>query len=476
MRFIQSVRVWNGPGNSGFFLFGLLALSVFVGIGSCRPERFVANAGLEIRCETDTILFDTLLVGAGSITKRFKIYNDEGRNILIDEVYLAGRKLSGASAYRININGSPANALNAVELRARDSLYVFVEVTIDPNQQTTPFLVTDSVVFRSGDRSKAVQLVAYGQNAVFYNEEILDCNTVWDNTLPIVVYNSVLVDTGCTLSIREGTRIYFNKNSTLFVLGTLRIEGTPANPVRMRGDRLDPLYRDLAGGWNGIHLLKGSIGHRIENLDLRNGTIGLRVDSLPADADSVNLIINKTRIHNCAVVGLLAYTARIDAYNTLISNCGLYNFLGDYGGRYRFRHCTFVHLNSGFQRGYPVFGLSNRDYNNSPSPTQLELENSLVWGSRTNELVFDSSGSGTIETHLSHCILQSETQRPGVALGYSNPKFKNPSENDFSIDTLSPAFRRGIDLRAVYGGRLLTDLIDKPRAISPTLGALERIE
>ncbi|MFZ9939690.1 MAG: hypothetical protein ACO3GN_05310 [Bacteroidia bacterium] len=458
------------------FLIGLLVMYVFLGIGGCRPERFVANAGLEIRSETDTVLFDTLLVGAGSITKRFKVYNDEGRNILIDEVYLAGRKLSGSSAYRLNINGNPANALTGVELRARDSIYVFVEVTIDPNQQSTPFLVTDSIVFRSGDRTRTVQLVAYGQNAVFYNEEVLDCQTVWDNTLPIVVYNSVLVDSGCTLTIREGTRVYFNKNSTLYVLGTLRVEGTAANPVQMRGDRLDPLYRDLAGGWNGIHLLRGSTGHRIENLDLRNGTIGIRVDSLPANTDSVNLIIDKTRIHNCAVVGLLAYTARIDAYNTLVSNCGLYNFLGDYGGRYRFRHCTFVHLNSGFQRGYPVFGLSNRDYNQTASPTYLELENSLVWGGRSNELVFDSSGSGRIETNLRHCIIQSETPRPGVQLGYANPKFKNPSENDFSIDTLSPAFQRGIDLRGLYGGRLETDLVDRQRASIPTLGALERIE
>ncbi|MBM3918419.1 MAG: hypothetical protein FJ344_02790 [Sphingomonadales bacterium] len=476
MKFFRLFSVWYHPNYTGFFLAGLLVSSVFLGIGGCRPERFVANAGLELRCETDTVLFDTLLVQAGSITKRFKVYNDEGRNILIDEVYLAGRKLSGTSAYRININGSPVNALTEVELRARDSIYIFVEVTIDPNQQNTPFLVTDSVVLRSGNRTKAVQLVAYGQNAVFFNDSVLDCNLVWDNTLPIVVYNSVLVDSGCTLTIREGTRVYFNKNSSLFVLGTLRVEGTPANPVRMRGDRLDPLYRDLAGGWNGIHLLRGSIGHRIENLDLRNGTIGIRVDSLPADADSLNLIINKMRIHNCAVVGLLGYTARIDAYNMLISNCGLYNFLGDYGGTYRFRHCTFVHLNSGFQRGYPVFGLSNRDYNNSPSPTRLELENSLVWGGRSNELVLDSSGNGSINTYLSHCIIQSEIQRPGVQLGYSNPKFKNPSDNDFSIDTLSPAFQRGVDLRGLHGGRLMTDLIDRPRAQSPTLGALERIE
>jgi hypothetical protein len=476
MRSFSSAFAQIFPKNAAFYLFGAAIIIVFLGVGGCRPERFVANADLELRCETDTVLFDTLLVGAGSITKRFKIYNDEGRNVLIDEVYLAGRKQSGGSAYRININGNPANALTEVELRARDSLYIFVEVTIDPSQQNTPFLVTDSVVFRSGNRTKAVQLVAYGQNAVFFNEEVLDCNMVWDNTLPIVVYNSVLVDSGCTLTIREGTRVYFNKNSSLFVLGTLRIEGTPAQPVRMRGDRLDPLYRDLAGGWNGIHLLRGSTGHRIENLDLRNGTIGIRVDSLPADADSVNVIINKTRIHNCAVVGLLAYTAQIDAYNMLISNCGLYNFLGDYGGRYRFRHCTFVHLNSGFQRGYPVFGLSNRDYNNSPSPTHLELENSLVWGSRSNELVLDSSGSGTITTLLSYSIIQSETQRPGVQLLYTNPKFKNPSDNDFSIDTLSPAFQRGIDLRGLYGGRLQTDLIDQARASNPTLGALERIE
>ncbi|MBM3410735.1 MAG: hypothetical protein FJY18_03780, partial [Bacteroidetes bacterium] len=155
MRLFSSAFAQISPKNAAFHLFGAAIIIVFLGVGGCRPERFVANADLELRCETDTVLFDTLLVGAGSITKRFKIYNDEGRNILIDEVYLAGRKQSGGSAYRININGIPANALTEVELRARDSLYIFVEVTIDPNQQNTPFLVTDSVVFRSGNRTKA---------------------------------------------------------------------------------------------------------------------------------------------------------------------------------------------------------------------------------------------------------------------------------------------------------------------------------
>jgi hypothetical protein len=61
-------------------------------------------------------------------------------------------------------------------------------------------------------------------------------------------------------------------------------------------------------------------------------------------------------------------------------------------------------------------------------------------------------------------------------LGYANPKFKNPAENDFSIDTLSPAFRSGADLRLLYGGRLNSDLFDRPRSTTPTLGAQERIE
>lgn len=454
-----------------------LVLLLAATLSSCRQDRFTPNANVDLRFETDTLLFDTVFVTAGSITKRFKVYNPTNQNIAIDEVYLAGRRFTGNSPYRININGIPTNNLAGVELLAGDSMYVFVEVTIDPNSSNTPFIVTDSVIFRSGNRIGKVLLAAYGQNAVFYNGEILPCNTVWTADKPIVVYNSVLVDSACQLTILPGAKVYFNKNSTLFVQGSLRVLGLPQQPVVFRGDRLDPFYRDLAGAWNGIHFLVGSTNNEIRSAEMYNGNIAIRVDSLPADGSaSPNLILNRVRIDNFAIVGLLGFTARIEAYNTLISNCGLYNFLGDFGGEYTFRHATLVNFSTGFSRGFPLFALTNRDLNGRPNTARLVMQNSIVWGSRQEEFALDTTRATGFTAELSHTTLRSQrTQLVGTALQFADPRFKNVGEKNFEIDTLSPAFRAGANLIPLYP-RLQTDLLGRSRAAQPTLGALERIE
>ncbi len=454
-----------------------LVLLLAATLSSCRQDRFTPNANVDLRFETDTLLFDTVFVTAGSITKRFKVYNPTNQNIAIDEVYLAGRRFTGNSPYRININGIPTNNLAGVELLAGDSMYVFVEVTIDPNSSNTPFIVTDSVIFRSGNRIGKVLLAAYGQNAVFYNGEILPCNTVWTADKPIVVYNSVLVDSACQLTILPGAKVYFNKNSTLFVQGSLRVLGLPQQPVVFRGDRLDPFYRDLAGAWNGIHFLVGSTNNEIRSAEMYNGNIAIRVDSLPADGSaSPNLILNRVRIDNFAIVGLLGFTARIEAYNTLISNCGLYNFLGDFGGEYTFRHATLVNFSTGFSRGFPLFALTNRDLNGRPNVARLVMQNSIVWGSRQEEFALDTTRATGFTVELSHTTLRSQrTQLVGTALQFTDPRFKNVGEKNFEIDTLSPAFRAGANLIPLYP-RLQTDLLGRSRAAQPTLGALERIE
>ncbi len=458
-----------------FWLFGLLLL-LATSLVSCRQDKFTPNANIDLRFETDSVIFDTVFVARGSITKRFKVFNPSNDNILIDEVYLGGRRFTGSSPYRLNINGIPANEIEGVELRANDSLYIFVEVTIDPNSVDLPFLVADSVVFKSGNRTGQVQLVSFGQNALFLGGEVIACNSIWTSQLPIVIYQSVLVDSLCKLTVQPGARIYFAKNATLFVLGTLEINGSTVDPVLMQGDRLDPFYRDLAGAWNGIHFLVGSTNNILRNTILRNGNIALRVDSLPVSGTAPNLRLRQVEIDNFAVVGLLGYTARIDAENVLISNCGLYNFLGDFGGDYRFRHATFANFSSGFSRSFPMFALTNRDLGGQTNAVNLELTNSIVWGSRQEEFLLDTSGNGAFEANLSHTILRTTRPQPiGTNLLYLNPRFRSTVDKDFSIDTLSPAYQAGLNLIPQFPS-LSTDLLGNPRSILPTLGALERIE
>lgn len=464
--------------DSARYRLGTLLGLAFLLLWGCRPEPFRGGLNIDLAYETDTLLFDTVLVQAGSITKRFKVYNPSNQDLLVDRIVLGSSSLGSgpSSGFRLNINGLPANQAQNLRLAAGDSLYIFAEVTVNPNDSTTPYLVTDSVLFFTGQKVGKVILSAYGQNARFYRDSILG-TTVWTKDLPVVIYNSVLVDSQATLWIQPGTKIYFNAGSTLFVYGTVRAQGTAQEPITMQGDRLDPFYRDLAGAWNGIHFLRGSVQNFLRHVHLRNGSVGIRVDSLPATGTLPNLRLESVWVDHCAQAGLYGNTAYIEGDNVLVSNCGLFNFLGDYGGIYRFRHSTFVHLQSEFTRAYPLMVLSNRNLTNPTriNNASLELTNCLVWGGTDEELAMDSSGNGLLTYQLDRCILKSLRGWSGTGLLYQNPRFKNPGNRDYTLDTLSPAFRAGVDLRSLHPV-LQWDLKGQPRSATPSLGCLERIE
>lgn len=461
-------------------MFLLLTTCVFF---SCKKQEFILNSGIKLEFSTDTILFDTVFVTAGSITKRVKIFNRSKQNILINEIYLGGKRINGKSAYRLNINGFAQNQVEEIELAAEDSLYIFAEVTINPNQDSLPFIVSDSIVFNTGNNKiQKVYLDAYGQNAIFYNNEQLPCNTVWDNALPIVVYNSVLVPGNCDLTIRAGTNIYFNSGSFLFVQGTLKVEGNVDNPVTFQGDRLDEFYKDVAGGWGGIHFLRNSINNEINFAEIKNALIGIRVDSLSNNA-LPNLRIQNTIISNMVLVGLLGYTAEIDAQNLLITDCGRFTFAGLLGGKYDLRHCTISNLSFEFSRNEPSFVVSNADLlddeDNFIRSNDLDatITNCILWGDRDEEIILDNSGRGAYSVVLSHNLVKTQEVSlfDNSHIINRDPKFKNAREFDYQIDTLSPIFRKGIDLIPMFPS-LAKDLGNQNRAVPPTIGCFERIE
>ena len=186
---------------------------------SCRRLSFIDDADAQLKFSADTVKFDTVFTTVGSATRSFKIYNTYNQQLRISEISLAGGE---GSIFRMNVDGFPGDVFSDIEIPANDSIYIFVEVTVDPDGEPLPFIVEDSIRFVTNNNEQFVQLVAWGQNAHFFDGAIL-CDEVWENDLPYVIYNSLLVDTLCSLTIREGCRIYMHGGSSFFVLGTLFI-------------------------------------------------------------------------------------------------------------------------------------------------------------------------------------------------------------------------------------------------------------
>ena len=109
---------------------------------SCRKNNFITDNTAKLEFSVDTVTFDTIFSSIGSTTKKLLVYNRHDLPISISSINLAGGQ---NSKYRLNIDGMPIASVKDYELAANDSMYIFVEVTIDPGNDE--MIEQDSIVF-----------------------------------------------------------------------------------------------------------------------------------------------------------------------------------------------------------------------------------------------------------------------------------------------------------------------------------------
>ena len=224
-----------------FLFFTLLGLILV----ACKKEEIIKDTSAKLTFSADTVFFDTVLANTGSVTQRFKIYNPNDRPIVIQDLYLG----SGSSSfYRLNVDGIEGNQQSDIKLEAKDSIYVFVEVTIDPDNNQNPFIIADSVMCITNGNVQNVKLVAYGQNVHLFRNEYIQTQT-WSGDKPYLIQGTVELDSNEVLTIAPGTRIYLGSRSSLSIRGKLEAHGTYDSPILFTGARFDEFYESSAGQW-----------------------------------------------------------------------------------------------------------------------------------------------------------------------------------------------------------------------------------
>ncbi len=451
---------------------GVIIFIITAWATSCTPEAEEVITGniKPLTFSTDTVLFDTVFTSVGSITKRLYVQNPNDNAIDINNIFLAG---ASTSSYSIIVNGVTGENFDKQRLLGKDSLLVLVKVNIDPTDESLPFLVKDSIVFSTNNLQQDVKLVTYGQDANFFGNVILACNTVWDSPKPYVLTNRILIDTLCTLTIKKGVKIFADKSATMLVKGTLKVEGEAENRVLFRNARLD--VENAVGQWGGIAFLEGSVDNEIDFAVIRNAAIGVLINTV--DNDTIpELVLTNTIIENMSSTGIFSIGSDVLAKNVLIDNCVQYLVANLGGGCVTYKHCTFDNSSALFFRQEPsmIFADSYINQENSFSldgDLKVTLYNSIVWGQMKEELFFDNAGGNKLSIFISHSILKTE-QAFDINNNVLNldPKFIDVRDFDFRLDTLSPAKDKGQELM------IMNDLDGNLRDNLPDIGAYERIE
>lgn len=376
-----------------FHFLSLIFLLPIICFYSCEDDLFSSDPEKVLSFSTDTLTFDTVFTTIGSTTEKLMVYNPNNRALKISSIGLAG---GAKSQFRINVDGSLSadNHFSDIEIRAKDSMYIFVEVTVDPRDVNAPVLVTDSVVFKTNGIEQKVRLEAFGQDMILFRNKLILNDTTLSADKPYLIYGNLTVDSAKTLHLPAGCQLYFHNNANLIVRGNLRAEGTFDKPVLLRGDRLDKAkflypvpYNYVAGQWGGVYLLWNKGNHLLRNVNINSGYVGVYLNN--SDRNQLpELRIENCRIHNFVYYGLVVQNANVKVTNTEISNTGSYSVYLS-GGKHVFLQSTIANYYNS-SPGRP----SSRDKNPAvmimglyrTAPMQTEFRNCIVAGGLETEL------------------------------------------------------------------------------------------
>jgi hypothetical protein len=477
-----------------FILFGLF-------LYSCKEEQqFTDDTSVKLNFSTDTVNFDTVFMSIGSVTKQFKFYNNNNKPVKTTISLAEG----GNSFFRLNVDGQVTDRVVDYEVMANDSVFVFVEVNVDPQNPQNPMVISDSVVFITNGNMQNVKLEAYGQDIHLYTDSVINTSTTWIADKPYLIYNSILINKDVTLSVEEGVKIYFHNESAMWVLGTLEVQGTSSNPVYFQGDRLDSWYEYSPGQWygyyrndsmeyltGGIHFWQGSKNNIINHAIVKNGVKGIQIDYKDENSSNPTLVLSNSIVKNMSAIGLLAQTSDILVYNTVIANCGYYAVVLNYGGNYGFYHTTIGNYYEFDTRKTPSLIFNNYYMIKEDAKVfdfNAEFGNCIIYGNLDNEFLFDLklSDNKNVGFTFDHCLMKLDedfdTSNDNIYKDIirdkdSLPRFINTYEGNFRLDTLSSAKDNGSSKYSSFPPLDKDqDGVDRNLDKNPDIGAYERIE
>ena len=461
----------------------LYLLLVSLLMAGCEDESALTNKpSAELSFSTDTVFFDTIFRTVSTATKRLKVYNPQDNAIRISEVQLMG---ANRSQFRVNIDGQPVDRAEDIEVRANDSLFVFVELTIDQSRSSNPYLVKDSLRFLTNGNNQFVNLTAYGRQVVIHRRETIEQDQTWTPDTAHLIVDAALVDSSSTLTIPAGTNVYATGQSQLFIEGSLKVEGTAEAPVTFEGARPEPDFKGEPGQWQGIRLLPASSNNQIEHAIISEGNVGLQVDSF-GDEQELKLRLRSSRISDMANVGLAGFSTTILAQNTIINDCCGNLVAAQDGGTYQFFHCTFMGSTCECTpEGVPL--VFENDPEVGRSTLTFSLLNSIAYGFKESayNVLLPAGGEGEVNPAVQYSLVKVSEQAPELIsvitdstnIRNERPLFNNICENNFALTENSPVLDSGRDIKALNDTLNLgleKDFRDNKRALdTPDIGAVE---
>lgn len=443
-----------------FSLFCIVCLA----LTGCE-EKISTDPNARLRFSCDTLRFDTVFTEMNSPTLQFRIYNPQKQAVVIDQI-----RLRDGRYFRLNVDGETSTErLQQITLGGRDSMFVFVKARVEEQNSATPVFIEDEICFKTNGNIQNIVLEAFGQDVERLNRYTIYHDTILGGGKPYLIYDYLMVDTACTLTLREGTILYMHDNASIVVYGSLQANGTLEKPIHIQGDRLDDIYTHVpytavSGKWNGIYLIQTDKGenskHHLNHTEIISGKVGLYCSS--SDKKKIpELTLSNSRVHNFSQYGIVLQNTNATLQNTEISNCAQY-CLHLSGGNYQLIHNTIASyyrntdINIQPVKREDVAAIYINDLSKENSQTVCKMYNNIITGIRKNNLVLATPLPQRYRGEFAGNYLRtdsilSDCFRDNLYAGEKDTVFVRPFYSlddyyyyDFHLDSVSPVRGKGL--------------------------------
>lgn len=374
------------------------AILAAVALTSCIEDDFTTSSNDTLEFSVDTLAFDTVLTEEGTATRRFTVYNRHKNMLNISSITLDGN--TGGRFY-VNVDGVSGDAFSNVEIRGEDSIFVFVEATLDPTGNDLPVEIEDMMRFVTNGVEQQVVITAWGQDVTRLHAPTIDTDTHLAGIKPYVIYDTMRVAEGVTLTLDAGTTLMFHDKAAMVVDGTLHALGEQGNEVNLRGDRLDNVvggtdYDIMSGQWDGIRFTSTSTGNEMRYVYMRGSTSGVVVDS--AGIGNRKLYLFNSVLHNATSSVLTSRHAWVDAVGCEFSDASgaVVSLTGGYS---RFAQCTFAnyYLFDVIRGAILTLDYLLPDDSDGSAPLMdAHFDNCVIYGNATEISPGDLTGSSVL--------------------------------------------------------------------------------
>lgn len=464
-------------------IVGLMALSIISGLTTgCISDAISHSSTDRLSFSRDTMSFDTVFTNLGTPTARLVVRNKAKRGIIISSIHFKNPD----TKFRINVDGVSGSEFRDVEIRAKDSIYIFLECFIPENDSKEPMLVEDELMFVTNGVTQSVLLEAWGQNVTRLRGVVLDSDMRLTAERPYVIFDSIVVPPGVVLSIDPGAKLLFHDKAYMDVQGTLLALGNAENKIDMRGDRMDNVlpnvsYDIMAGQWKGIRIAPESFDNRIEFVNMRSTSFGLMLDSCD-NTDRTKLTLLNSWLHNSQGNVLTALYSKVVATGCCFSEAANATaYLA--GGDFNFLQCTFANNYLFSVITSPLVTLEHAVPDEEIAPTipwmNAEFRNCILYGIPDDINIDELTGSNVFFRYCSFKSEGTDDDNFLNSLWNTDPMFHTIREDyyfNYRLQPDSPVKEAGDPSFVTEDAMFDMDGINRLSLGNPSLGAYQFVQ